>query len=78
MNKTEWAVIFSPYMPIDEYKQKVKEHSNIVYKTEAKKCVDCKGKGTIRKVKKMEIPTHEIQSAILAILLAIYLYLEMR
>ena len=52
VNKTEWAVIFSPYMPIDEYKQKVKEHSNIVYKTEAKKCVDCKGKGTIRKVKK--------------------------
>jgi len=51
-SKTEWSVVFSPYMPIKEYKEKVKNNSTIVYKTEAKKCQTCKGVGSIRKVKK--------------------------
>ena len=51
-SKTEWSVIFSPYMPIKDYREKVKDNSTIVYKTEAKKCSTCNGVGTIRKIKK--------------------------
>ena len=52
ISKTEWSVIFSPYMPIKDYREKVKDNSTIVYKTEAKKCSTCNGAGTIRKIKK--------------------------
>ena len=55
-SKTEWSVIFSPYMPITEYKEKVKDNSEIVYKTKAKKCMTCNGTGSIRKVKKNGTP----------------------
>jgi len=52
VDKTMWANNFHPYMDITEYKDKVKEYSNIVYKTQAVKCLECKGEGYIRKVKK--------------------------
>ena len=55
-SKTEWSVIFSPYMSITEYKEKVKDNSSIVYKTKAKKCMTCNGTGFIRKVKKDGTP----------------------
>ncbi len=47
-----WANNFYPYMDTTDYKDKVREYSNIVYKTEAVKCMVCKGDGYIRKVKK--------------------------
>ena len=52
VDKTMWANNFHPYMDTTEYKDKVKEYSNIVYKTQAVKCLECKGEGYIRKVKK--------------------------
>jgi len=52
IDKAMWANNFYPYMDTTDYKDKVKEYSNIVYKTEAVKCMVCKGDGYIRKVKK--------------------------
>jgi len=55
-NKQQWTVELSPHMQIDEYKRKVQEHSSILYKTKAKRCQKCDGKGKIRKVKKDGTP----------------------
>ncbi len=52
IDKAMWANNFYPYMETTDYKDKVREYSNIVYKTEAVKCMVCKGDGYIRKVKK--------------------------
>ena len=52
IDKAMWANNFYPYMDTTDYKDKVREYSNIVYKTEAVKCMVCKGDGYIRKVKK--------------------------
>tara|TARA_Y100001937_G_C7132808_1_gene338476 strand:- start:3755 stop:4990 length:1236 start_codon:yes stop_codon:yes gene_type:complete len=43
-------------MHIDEYKRKVREHSNILYKTKAIRCQKCDGKGKIRKIRKDGTP----------------------
>ena len=51
-DKSMWANNFTPYMNKQDYKDKVKEYSDIVYKTKAVKCVTCNGEGYIRKVKK--------------------------
>ena len=51
-DKTMWANNFHPYMDISEYKEKVSDYSDIVYKTKAVKCGECRGDGYIRKVKK--------------------------
>jgi len=51
-DKAMWANRFSPYMGKEEYRERVKEYSDIVYKTKAAKCTDCKGEGHVRKVKK--------------------------
>jgi len=51
-DKTMWANNFHPYMDISEYKEKVSDYSDIVYKTKAVKCGECYGDGYIRKVKK--------------------------
>tara|TARA_R110000782_G_scaffold144081_1_gene236940 strand:+ start:698 stop:2710 length:2013 start_codon:yes stop_codon:yes gene_type:complete len=52
IDKAMWANNFYPYMGNTEFKEKVKDYSDIVYKTEAMKCGGCKGEGYIRKVKK--------------------------
>ena len=51
-DKAMWANNFLPYMSKEDYKDKVKEYSRVVYKTKAVKCIDCNGEGYIRKVKK--------------------------
>ena len=51
-DKTTWMNHFVPYMSKEEFKSKIKENSDIVYKTRAVKCHECNGTGTIRKVKK--------------------------
>ena len=52
IDKAMWANNFHPYMEIKEYKDKVREYSNTMFKTQAVKCDACKGEGYIRKVKK--------------------------
>jgi len=51
-NKQQWTVELSPHMHIEEYRRKVQEHSSILYKTKAKRCQECDGKGRIRKIRK--------------------------
>jgi len=55
-DKQQWTVELSPHMHIEEYKRKVKENTNILYKTKAKRCQQCDGKGKIRKIKKDGTP----------------------
>jgi DNA polymerase I-like protein with 3'-5' exonuclease and polymerase domains len=43
---------FVPYMSKEEFKSNIEEHTEVVYKTKAIKCINCNGTGTIRKVKK--------------------------
>jgi DNA polymerase I-like protein with 3'-5' exonuclease and polymerase domains len=51
-DKTTWMNHFVPYMSKEEFKAKIEENSDIIYKTKAEKCTECNGTGTIRKVKK--------------------------
>ena len=51
VDKTMWANNFTPYMDVQEYKDKVSEYSDTLYKTQAVKCDECNGEGYIRKVK---------------------------
>ena len=51
-DKTTWLNNFVPYMGKEEFKSKIEENTDIVYKTRAQKCRECNGTGTIRKVKK--------------------------
>jgi DNA polymerase I-like protein with 3'-5' exonuclease and polymerase domains len=55
-DKQQWTVMLSPHMHIEDYKRKVKEHSNILYKTKAIRCQKCDGKGKIRKIRKDGTP----------------------
>ena len=55
-DKALWANNFSPYMDKEEYKDLVKEHSEVVFKTDAVKCSDCNGEGYYRKTKKDGTP----------------------
>ena len=52
IDKSMWSNNFTPYMDNSEYKEKVNEYSNNLYKTQAVKCFECRGEGYIRKVKK--------------------------
>jgi DNA polymerase I-like protein with 3'-5' exonuclease and polymerase domains len=52
IDKSIWSNNFTPYMDNSEYKEKVNEYSNNLYKTQAVKCFECRGEGYIRKVKK--------------------------
>ena len=52
IDKAMWANNFHPYMGTNEYKDKVREYSNTMFKTQAVKCDVCRGEGYIRKVKK--------------------------
>jgi DNA polymerase I-like protein with 3'-5' exonuclease and polymerase domains len=55
-DKSLWANYFSPYMDKNEYKDLVREHSDVVYKTTAVKCSDCNGEGYFRRTKKDGTP----------------------
>ena len=55
-DKAMWANEFTPYMDKSDYKDKVREHSDVVYKTDAVRCKDCKGEGYVRKIKKDGTP----------------------
>ena len=52
INKQEWPIVFSPYMGDTEYKRSIREHSTVLYKTNAVQCKSCYGSGKIRKIKK--------------------------
>jgi len=51
-DKTTWMNHFVPYMSKEEFKSKIEENSDKIYKTIAVKCQECNGTGKIRKVKK--------------------------
>tara|TARA_R110002012_G_scaffold212860_1_gene383926 strand:- start:1609 stop:3651 length:2043 start_codon:yes stop_codon:yes gene_type:complete len=51
-DKTMWQNNFDPYMGKENYKEKVKEHSELVYKTKAKQCKNCYGNGKYYRTKK--------------------------
>ena len=51
-DKTTWMNNFLHSMEKTEFKHKVNENTDIVYKTKAHKCSACMGSGLIRKVKK--------------------------
>ena len=55
-DKVMWANSFTPYMSEKDYKQTIKENSDVVYKTTAVQCNTCDGVGKIRKVRKNGIP----------------------
>ena len=55
-DKPMWANAFTPYMEVKEYKQVVKDNSDVVYKTNAVQCNSCRGSGKIRKTKKDGTP----------------------
>ena len=55
-DKTMWANNFDVYMKDVDYRKKVKEHSNVVYKTTAVQCSACLGTGYVRKIKKDGTP----------------------
>ena len=52
IDKTDWVNNINPYMTTTDFKNLVESKTKIVYKTKAKQCVDCRGKGSIRKIKK--------------------------
>lgn len=51
-NKDLWATAITPYMNDVEFKEAVKKHFDMVYKTRAEKCKACVGKGFFFKTKK--------------------------
>jgi len=51
-DKTMWQNYFDPYMGKDRYKDTVKVHSELVYKTKAKQCKNCYGNGKYYRTKK--------------------------
>lgn len=51
-NKDLWATAITPYMNDVEFKEAVKKHFDMVYKTRAEKCKACDGKGFFFKTKK--------------------------
>ena len=55
-DKAMWANPFTRGMKDQEYRQAVKQNTDILYKTRAEQCTVCKGVGTIRKIKKDGTP----------------------
>tara|TARA_R110000787_G_scaffold117632_2_gene228317 strand:- start:342 stop:1769 length:1428 start_codon:yes stop_codon:yes gene_type:complete len=51
-DKTTWLNNFTPYMNKKDLFDKIRENSDIIYKTIAVRCNTCYGSGIIRKVKK--------------------------
>ena len=55
-DKAMWTNHFVRGMKDQEYRQTVKQHTDILYKTRAEQCTVCNGVGTIRKIKKDGTP----------------------
>ena len=55
-DKAMWTNPFTRGMKDKEYRQAVKQNTDILYKTRAEQCTVCKGVGTIRKIKKDGTP----------------------
>ena len=55
-DKAMWTNHFTRGMKDQEYRQTVKHHTDVLYKTRAEQCTVCKGLGTIRKIKKDGTP----------------------
>ena len=55
-DKAMWANNFESYMSNTDFRNKIKQHSKVLYKQHASHCVECKGWGEIRKVKKDGTP----------------------
>ena len=55
-DKAMWANNFESYMSNTDFRNKTKQHSKVLYKQHASHCVECKGWGEIRKVKKDGTP----------------------
>jgi len=55
-DKAMWTNPFTRGMKDQEYRQAVKQNTDILYKTRAEQCTVCKGVGTIRKIKKDGTP----------------------
>ena len=55
-DKAMWANNFEPYMSDTEFRKRTKQHSKILFKQYASTCIECKGWGEIRKVKKNGAP----------------------
>ena len=51
-DKAMWSNNFHNYMDDSSYKENVRTHSTLLYKTNAVKCKECLGEGYIRKTKK--------------------------
>ena len=51
-SKDAWATAITPYMNDVDFKEAVKKHFDLVYKTRAEKCKACDGKGFFFKTKK--------------------------
>ena len=51
-SKDAWATAITPYMKDTEFKDAVKRHFDMVYKTRAEKCHSCSGKGFFHRTKK--------------------------
>lgn len=50
-DKTQWANSFDPYMKQDEFKRFINASSDVIRKTKAVKCTECKGAGGFYKTK---------------------------
>lgn len=55
-DKAMWANNFESYMSNTDFRNNIKQHSKVLYKQHASHCVECKGWGEIRKVKKDGTP----------------------
>ena len=51
-DKTTWMNNFTHTMEKTQFHKTIKDNTNIVYKTKAEKCFDCRGTGVIKKLKK--------------------------
>ncbi|MHA1957327.1 MAG: DNA polymerase [Candidatus Thorarchaeota archaeon] len=56
VDKAMWQNCFDPYMKKDVFKDTVRENSELVFKTKAKQCPTCYGRGKVHKTKKNGTP----------------------
>ena len=52
IDKASWAGNFTPYMSKTDFSKAIKSNSSVIYKTKAKQCHNCKGKGYYTRIKK--------------------------
>src|SRR5210317_1018959 len=74
-DKLEWANTFSPYMEIDEYKKNVKSKQVLCTRQNHSNALTVKVQVITERLRKMEHLMLDLQSVILVILWATFLYL---